>query len=278
MNILTIDLEEWFHAVFETDPAGWNDKKVRIYHNTEFLLKTLKEHNLKATFFVVGWIARQHPDLIKRIHQEGFEIGSHSDNHRTAYMFTKAEFKDDVKRSIESLEMLTGEKIKLFRAPYFSITNSTGDYLETLLENGIEIDSSICCGVTKYGGFKDFKTGNPCLINFGNSYLKEYPMSTYQFFNRHLIFSGGGYFRLLPLFIIKMLLKKLPYNMTYFHPHDFDEAPPAMDISFKDNIRRTIGTKAAQNKFKRMLSSVNFIDIAASNQITNWSKVPVINL
>ncbi|HMG10514.1 MAG TPA: polysaccharide deacetylase family protein, partial [Mucilaginibacter sp.] len=178
MNILTIDLEEWFHVVFEGDPTDWKNKESRVVKNTEFVLDELLNNNIKATFFTVGWIARQYPDLVKKINNAGFEIGSHSDSHRVVYKFSKSGFNADVKRSVESLEALIGKKVTSFRAPYFSLTNSVDDYLDTLVENGIEIDSSICPVVTKYGGYKNFPSNEPCLIKSKNCTIKEFPLSS----------------------------------------------------------------------------------------------------
>lgn len=277
MNILTIDLEEWFHVVFEGDPADWKNKESRVIKNTEFVLDELINNNIKATFFAVGWIARQYPDLVKKINNAGFEIGSHSDSHRVVYKFSKSGFNADVKRSVESLEALIGKKVTSFRAPYFSLTNSVDDYLDTLVENGIEIDSSICPIVTKYGGYKNFPSNEPCLIKSKNCTIKEFPLSTYTIFNKQILYSGGGYFRLFPFVLIKSLFKRQEYNMTYFHPHDFDGEQPALNLSFIQDLRRKIGSASAGDKFKKLLASFDFLDIGASDKLINWNKVSVVN-
>ncbi|NCD70156.1 polysaccharide deacetylase family protein [Mucilaginibacter agri] len=278
MNVLTIDLEEWFHVVYDSDEAEWGNKESRILRNADFVLESLTTNNLKATFFTLGWIARQYPDLVKKIHEAGFEIGSHSDTHRAAYKFSKSGFKADVKRSVESLEALTGEKIRSFRAPYFSLNKFIAHYIEALVENGIEIDSSICPIETRYGGYKEFPFNEPCLIKSNGIAIKEFPLNTVNIFNKRTIYSGGGYFRLLPLLLTKALIKQQPYNMTYFHPHDFDRAQPPANLPMLSDIRRRVGAAAAGNKFRKLLSTFDFVDIYASDKLTNWDNAPVLTL
>lgn len=278
MNVLTIDLEEWFHVLFESDPASWEIRESRVQRNTEFILDALLANNIKATFFTLGWIARQHPKLVKIIDEAGFEIGSHSDIHRVVYKFSKDEFREDVRRSVASLEELIGKKVTSFRAPYFSMTKSVDHYLEALVENGIEIDSSICTVKTKYGGYQNFPQNKPCVIKTKNFTIKEFPLNTYEVFNKRIIYSGGGYFRLFPLSFMTPLLKREPYNMAYFHPHDFDGSQPSLNLSIIADTRRRIGSASAGRKFKDLLSKFDFLDIAACDRLTDWSTAPTVAL
>ncbi|AMR32345.1 hypothetical protein A0256_13395 [Mucilaginibacter sp. PAMC 26640] len=278
MNVLTIDLEEWFHVLFESDVNSWGSRESRVKKNTEFILNALSARNSKATFFSLGWIARQYPDLIRMIDEAGFEIGSHSDNHRAVYQFSKSDFKEDVKRSILSLEAITGKKVRAFRAPYFSLREPVAHYMETLVENGIEIDSSICTVKTKFGGYENFPQNQPCIVESGGLAIKELPLNTYKIYNKRIIFSGGGYFRLFPLFVMKRLINKQPYNMAYFHPHDFDGEQPSLNLSIIADTRRTIGSATAGQKFKALLSSIEFVDVAACDKIIDWTRAPVVNL
>ncbi|MBQ1885375.1 MAG: polysaccharide deacetylase family protein, partial [Bacteroidales bacterium] len=145
MNILTFDIEEWFHILdFEEtrNEEQWRTYEVRIYENVERLFRILEDTNSRATFFVVGWIAKNYPDLVRRI-AEKYQIGSHTMNHQLIWEQTPAEFREDVESSVKFLEDLTGKKVTSFRVPGFSIRESEGWAFETLAELGITTDCSV---------------------------------------------------------------------------------------------------------------------------------------
>ena len=145
MNILTFDIEEWFHILdFEETRSEeqWRNYEVRIYQNVERLFRILDETNSRATFFVIGWIAKTYPDLVKQIAAK-YQIGSHTMNHQLIWEQTPAEFRDDVSSSVKFLEDLTGQKVTTFRVPGFSIRESEGWAFETLAELGITTDCSV---------------------------------------------------------------------------------------------------------------------------------------
>ena len=125
MNILTFDIEEWFHIQLDpkyTDEVVWGNYETRIYRNMDLIYEALDKHDHKATFFCLGWLARKHPEVIKKIDALGYEIGSHSDMHEMAHYQDQKTFKNDFERAIKSLEDLTGKKVRSYRAPAFSIT------------------------------------------------------------------------------------------------------------------------------------------------------------
>jgi len=159
MNILTFDIEEWFHCDFISQENNWDSYEVRIFKNTERILEALSAKKQKATFFCLGWIARKYPNILLQIKSQGHEIGCHSNMHELVYRQDYNEFKMDTKIAIEAIENVIGEKVQIFRAPAFSITENVKWAFEVLSELGIQYDSSVFPTSRDYGGFpSEFKT------------------------------------------------------------------------------------------------------------------------
>lgn len=274
MNILTFDIEEWFH-VFEdhnnSEVENWLTFEKRLPYMFDNLLDLLSKHNTKATFFCVGWIVRRYPEIIKRINDNGFEIGSHSDLHKLAHTQTRKEFGEDLKDSINSIEDLVGKKVKCYRAPGFSINSTNLWVFDELLQNGIEFDASVFPIERSFGGFKNFPENTPFLIETKSGLLKEFPMNTVKIQNKRLVFSGGGFFRILPKKLIYKFIKKSDYVMTYLHPRDFDNNQPFNKLSFSRHLKSRIGTYGAINKLDYLLQNFNFTDIEESSKNIDWS-------
>ena len=194
MNILTFDIEEWFHCDFISGNNNWSNYEVRIHENTDFILNTLSIHNRKATFFILGWIAEKYPEIVKKIHLLGHEIGCHSMRHELVNRFTPKDFKEDTKKALNIIEQITGEKVIMYRAPAFSITEQTTWAFEILNELGITHDASVFPAEHDYGGFPSFGSSEPSVIEINGIYIKEFPMNTHKVFNKSFVFSGGGFF------------------------------------------------------------------------------------
>jgi polysaccharide deacetylase family protein (PEP-CTERM system associated) len=277
MNILTFDIEDWFHILDNPDTKGiseWSKFESRLSQNMDLILNLLAESNQKATFFCVGWIAEQHPLEIKRIIEAGHEIGSHTHLHQLVYEQSATGFKEDLRKSIDILQQVSGQKIKYFRAPGFSITSETPWAFEALLENGIEIDSSVFPASRAHGGFQQFGTAKPAIIECKGMQLKEFPINTHRIFGKDLIFSGGGYFRLLPYRIIKKFTEQSDYVMTYFHPRDFDaEQPMVPGLSLSRKFKSYYGLKNTETKLKNWLQDFNFVDINQAEKQILWKEV-----
>lgn len=145
MNILTFDIEEWFHLLDNDSTRSeeqWKGFEVRIYENMERIFRILEETDTKATFFVIGWIAKTYPDIVRQIASK-YQVGSHTMNHQLVWQQSREAFKEDVSSSIKLLEDITGQKVEAFRAPGFSIRESEGWAFEILHELGIRMDSSV---------------------------------------------------------------------------------------------------------------------------------------
>ncbi len=282
MNILTFDIEDWFHILDNTNTKTaqqWTRFQTRIHANTDRILDLLTKKSQKATFFCLGWVARCYPEIIKAIDNAGFEIASHSDMHQLSYELDPKSFKEDVHRSIVSIEDVIGKPVRAFRAPGFSLREDNIWVLETLFEQGITHDSSIFPAPRAHGGFPSFGTAEPAFIQMGSYKLKEFPINTFSFAGKELVFSGGGYFRLLPYAVIKHLMKKSSYVMTYFHPRDFDPDQPVLDgLPAIRRFKSYVGLGRAFDKLKSLLNDFTFSDLSQADAQVDWNEVKDISL
>ena len=266
-NIFTVDLEEWFHANYNGTlfDVGMN-YEVRVVQNALKILNHFSKYNTKATFFVLGYVAEKHPDLVREIHARGHEIASHGYAHELVYNQTKEDFKYDLQKSIEIIENVTNCKVKGYRAPSWSITEKSLWAWEALEEVGLTYDASVF-------PIKTFLYGMPSAPRFrfmplyNNRQLKifEIPMSTIRIFNRNIPFSGGMYFRVLPYSIIRYGIKQLNKDnnpaIVYLHPREIDPEQPRMKLSFTESLIHYTGLKACENKLVRLLEEFKFTSI-----------------
>jgi len=274
MNILTFDVEDWFCHDNYTQDFNWHKYEVRINKGMDLILDELENQNQKGTFFCLGWIAENQPYLIKQIHNRGHQIGCHSYQHQLATRFNKIEFLNDTEKSQKLLEDLIGEKIKLFRAPSFSITNSNLYIIEALVELGFEIDCSVFPTTRECGGLPNYGIAEPAYLNYKGLKLKEFPINYNTIFGKTVIFSGGGYFRILPYFMSKYLTQKSDYVMSYFHPSDFDPDQPSMkQLSALRRWKNEVGLNGAFDKFRKYIHDIGFINIAEAEKLVDWNKV-----
>lgn len=282
MKILTFDIEEWFHILDNKKTKGesdWVKFEARIHKNMDIIFNIVDNAKVKATFFVVGWMAEQYPEIIKEINCRGFEVGSHTHLHQLAYEQDRQTFFKDVEKSIKTLEDTTGKKVRSFRAPGFSITEHNKWAFEVLHELGIEIDASVFPAGRAHGGLASYKEAKPSILKYNGIELKEFPINTHHFFGKPLIFSGGGYFRLLSYNVIKSWTSSTDYVMTYFHPRDFDHQQPVVPgLSLARRFKSYVGLKQCQPKLEKWLKDFDFVDIETANQIINWDQVPIVSL
>jgi len=282
MKILTFDIEEWFHLLDNDSTKSikqWSNFDSRIRIGMSLIYDILEKTEKSATFFVVGWIAEKYPEIIREISDRGFEIASHTHLHQLAYEQDRKEFYNDVEKSIKTIEDCTGTKVSSFRAPGFSITENNKWAFEALHELGITKDSSVFPAGRAHGGMPSFASSIPSIIDYNGIKLKEFPINTHSILGKSFIFSGGGYFRLLPYKIIEKWTLQSNYVMTYFHPRDFDiEQPIVSGLSLPRRFKSYIGIKNCKPKLEQWLSNFDFIDLNTADNIINWNKVPIVKL
>lgn len=283
VRILTFDIEEWFHILDHNNtrsPEQWDSFESRIHANVDRILELLAKYNCKATFFCLGWVAKKYPEIIKKISSLGYEIGTHSNNHQLVYELTPEVFKQDLKESIDLLSQITGTPITTFRAPGFSIGKEQASWaFEIMSSCGIQVDSSVFPAARAHGGFQDFGHGEPTLVKIKGHEILELPINTGFIGNKPFVFSGGGYFRLLPLHLLRALFNRSNYVMTYFHPRDFDyEQPMIPGLGFGRKLKSYVGLKECLKKLSTLLSEFKFYSISEIVPTLSKQSLPVISL
>lgn len=282
MNILTFDIEEWFHHLDngeKSDEAGWDRYEVRIYENVERIFRILEDTGSTATFFIIGWIARTYPDLVRRI-AEKYEIGNHTACHHMVWQQTPEEFREDVHSSNARLEDIIGRKVEVFRAPGFSIRESEKWAFEILAEEGIRYDCSVFPAGHAHGGMPSYPVCAPSVLHYNGVSLKEFPMTTTRINGKQKVFSGGGYFRMYPYSLIRKWTRRCPdYLIAYLHPRDLDPGQPRLDeMSRWRRFKFYYGLKASEGKLRSWLTEFPFTDLRTAASAIDWSAAPQVYL
>lgn len=280
MNILTFDIEEWYNCDFISGDFDWEKHEVRIYDGVHRILDELDERNLKGTFFCLGWLAENHPLIIKEIVDRGHEIGCHSYQHELSHRFTPEEFIADTSKAKKLIEDVIGKPINIFRAPGFSITKNNTWALKALADMGFEYDCSMFPATHDYGGMPSYGDGVPKLIDLGDGrYIKEFPINIKKVGGKNIVFSGGGFFRLFPYWLIKYWAKGSNYMMTYFHPRDFDTGQPVVPgLPLMRRFKSYVGIKGAFKKFQHLLNDFSFVNVAEADKLLDWDRVHTLKL
>ncbi len=242
----------------------------KAFERMQAILETL---DVSPTFFILSSTAEKYPKLIKRI-AECYDIGSHSYNHDLINTLSVKNFSEDLRKSIDVIQQLTGKKINKYRAPGFSLPAT--EYMEQLIENEIEID----CSLTPANHFYGNKTTNlqiPYRIQLKNGIIKEFPITTFKFFGKNIGFTGGGYFRLYPYSLIKQFTSKTSYLMAYIHLSDIEPNQEKIkELSLPLQFRRMVGIKSGDKKLKKWLSDFDFVSVEQANNQIDWEKQPLL--
>ncbi len=261
LRLLTFDIEEWF--VYEQYPKGGKEYFLPIINELlDDLLNILDSYNHKATFFCLGIIAREYPDVIKRIAHRGHEIACHSDRHIWLNEMTPDDFEKDLQLAVQSLESVINSKIISYRAPAFSIGSKNKWVFDILSQNDIQVDCSIFPATRSGGGYNNFNQTGPVIIKTLYGDLLELPVNIYNYSGFKIPFSGGGYFRLLPYSLISRMANKSEYIMSYFHLRDFDTKQKVV-ISWR-YFKSYYGIKQMLPKLKRFLADYEFSPVNAA--------------
>ena len=262
-HALSFDIEDWFHIVDIPeleDTSTWDTRPSIVEEKTNLILSIVEQFEVKATFFVLGWIAKKYPKISKKIVEAGHELGTHSYWHRRVYELTPDVFYKDLKLSIDVLEDQTGVKVSGFRAPSFSIIPGTEWAFDVINEVGLTYDASLFPASRGHGGF-------PCqlephIINETDFRIPELPMSIYKAGQFSIPFSGGGYLRDLPYFLIEygfqsFEIKGIPV-VVYLHPRDFATDQPIVSMPIHRRFKSYIGLSTTEKKLRNLLENYNF--------------------
>lgn len=262
LNALSVDLEDWFNvnnlrgAVPRT---AWPDLELRVVENGRQLLRLLARHDVQATFFVLGWIAERVPELVREIEAAGHEIATHGYSHRLLTELNPRTFEEDIKKALEVTGRCASRAIVGYRAPSFSLTEETMWAADVLARNGIRYSSS----VFPIGYHPDYGMGKaPLTVYRHNDQLVEFPLSAVDVLGVRVPCGGGGYFRVFPYALTKLLLRKCvregrPVNF-YIHPWEVDPGQPKVKLPWSKSFRHYFNLARTEGRLDRLLRDFRF--------------------
>jgi len=271
-NALTIDVEEYFQAhAFERviDRAEWDRMPSRVVANTRRILALLAEHGTRATFFVLGWVAERHPELVRDILAGGHELGTHGHAHHLVYRQTPAEFAADLETSLAALRRAAGgaDGVLGYRAPAFSLTDDTRWALGIVRDHGLRYDSSILPVTPRQAALRGGKRyGMTAASRFATRVPEgvwEIPPSTVRVGGRNLAVVGGGWFRILPLWLTRRAIRRINAEgqpaVLYLHPWEMDPEEPAVaGAPALARFRHRVNVGRTEGRLRALLSESAF--------------------
>ena len=269
INAMSVDVEEYFHASALERVAPrvqWETLPTRVVPTTRTLLHLFASRQVRATFFVLGWVADRYPDLVRDIAAGGHEIASHGYWHQIVYSLTPDEFRKDVRRSKDVLEQLAGVPVTGYRAPSFSITRKSLWALDVLVEEGYRYDASIFPVRHDRYGIPDAPRHSYTLERNGHS-ITEVPPSTMRVGGQNLAVAGGGYFRLLPYAWTRTGVARLNRQerrpaIFYLHPWEIDTEQPRLPVGLATRLRHYGNLARTEGRLTRLLDEFRFGTVA----------------
>jgi polysaccharide deacetylase family protein (PEP-CTERM system associated) len=269
-HFFTIDVEEHFHvSAFDgvVDRADWERLESRVERHVGGLLDLLARHDTLATFFTVGWVARKDPALVRRIADAGHEVASLSFWHRKVSRLTPAEFRSDIRDCKAALEAATGQPVRGFRAPTFSIRPGGEWAFDVLLEEGHVYDSSLFPIHRPDYGYPSAPSA-PHVIRRPAGALLELPLATFALGRARLPAAGGGYLRQFPLALVRRAFRQYEARgipgMFYVHPWEIDPDQPRIAAPWLTRVRHYRGLERTLPRLERLLTEFRFTSVAAA--------------
>jgi polysaccharide deacetylase family protein (PEP-CTERM system associated) len=273
LNALTFDIEEYFQVTGfagRIDPAQWDRYESRVERSTGDILGRLADAGMRATFFVLGWVAERRPRLVRAIAAAGHEVASHGFWHQLVTTQTPEQFRADVRAAKEVLEDITGAPVTGYRAPSFSIAPDRAWAFEVLVEEGYSFDSSVAAGRCGSCGHL-CSDGLPFVLSTPSGPMREYPLPTARWLGRSVPVGGGGYFRLFPYALTRHALQGLnaagkPFAV-YLHPWEFDPDQPRLPVPLAKAFRHYVNVRRTRPRLERLLREFRFDTLSASIEV-----------
>lgn len=263
VNVLSIDVEDYFHpSELGGNVSSWTGYPPRVDVGLSFLLDLLADRQVRATFFVLGWVAMRHAHLIRKIAEAGHEIGCHSQTHRLVYRLTPGEFHRDTSDAVKAIEDATGVTPRMYRAPSYSVTSNSLWALEILASCGFTHDSSIYPIVHDRYGIPGFPRHASYMATPSGGIL-EVPVATVQLGNRVMPVGGGAYMRLFPYRYMAAGLRRINSQENqpaclYLHPWELDPNQPRLTRRMISRLRTYTGLQGMRRKLTRLLDDFAF--------------------
>ena len=264
-RIFSVDVEDYFQVeAFSgvVDRADWSGYSSRVEDNTRRILDLLEKHNVRATFFILGWVADRYPALAREIVARGHEPACHSFWHRLVYKLTPAEFRADTLQAKTAIEQATGAEIFGYRAPSYSVTKQSLWALDVLAELGFTYDSSVFPIRHDIYGIPDAPR-TPYEVATPSGSIMEWPITTFRLGGEHnWPIGGGGYLRILPFWYTSMGMQRALADdvpmIVYTHPWEIDPAQPRIQAPLKSRFRHYTHLDTTYSKLERLLSLERF--------------------
>ncbi len=264
-NAFSVDFEDWFQCLEVIPISRWDNYEYRIEKNAHRMLDLLDEYNVRATFFILGYVAEKFPYLIKEIDRRGHVLGTHGYSHKQVYKQKPKEFAEELKRSIDIVSELTGQRIYGFRAPIFSIVSKSLWALDILLEQGLIYDSSIYPVLNYRYGIVSSKRFIHRLTTVSGNTIFEIPIATARYFNLNVPVGGGAYLRIIPYLVTRAGLKKINRKgqpiVFYVHPWEIDPDHPRIDLPFRISSTHYFNLKSTIKRLRKLFSDFKFAPI-----------------
>lgn len=255
-SILSVDVEDWFHileAASAPDISQWNSLPSCVERNFRKLLDLFSEKNVRVTCFFLGYVAEKYPHLVKEALNRGHEIASHGYAHRLIYTMTPQAFLEDARKSKGILESISGQFVRGYRAPGFSVTADTPWFFEKLLEAEYQYDSSVFPAPRQHGGLNTSKY-SPHMVA---EKLMEFPITVAEVLGKRFCFFGGGYLRLFPYPVVRQMCRKvLGENrpvVFYIHPREIDPDHPRLSLGLTRTFKSYVNLKTTEPKLRNIL-------------------------
>jgi polysaccharide deacetylase family protein (PEP-CTERM system associated) len=265
INAFTVDFEDWYQCLEVIPIERWEGFESRIERNANRLFDLLDELSIKATFFVLGFVAEKYPHLVKEIAARGHIIGTHGYSHKQVYKIKPTEFEEEIKRTVGLVSDLTGQRIYGFRAPIFSIIEESLWALDILLKHGLKYDSSIYpIWNYRYGIVSDRRFVHTLTTPGGNE-IVEIPIAAAKVFGKNFPVGGGAYLRILPYIVTRTGLKSInsegePF-VFYLHPWEIDPGHPRADVPFRISATHYFNLKSTVTKLRQLGRDFKFAPI-----------------
>lgn len=261
-NALSFDVEDYFQVAALAAAVGresWESRPARVHQNTGRLLELLAARDVRATFFVLGWVAERHPAIVRDIAAAGHEVACHGYSHEPVYRQEPATFRAETLRARGLLEDQAQRPVRGYRAATWSITCASLWALDTLAELGFAYDSSIFPIHHDLYGIPAAPRGPHRLRLANGASLLEFPPSTVRLGNVNLPVAGGGYFRLLPLAVTRWAIRRVndeqfPF-LFYLHPWEIDPDQPRLRVGLKSRLRHYTNLAGCEHKLTALLDT-----------------------
>lgn len=267
--VFAVDVEDWFHIldVPSTPPfEEWDTLPSRVEPAFRHMLDIFAEKEVKVTLFVLAWVARRFPELVREAQAQGHEIASHGLKHELVYRIGRSRFKEDIIAARSILEDVCGTAVTGYRAPGFSVTRETEWFFETLAETGHTYSSSIFPAQRGHGGWPG-ALPVPFNVRTTAGTITEFPISISHFMGRSMYFFGGGYLRFFPYALIRSKAKELLANgrpvIFYLHPREVDPEHPRLPMSAKRRFMTYHGLRTTGPKMRRLFDDLPMTTFAA---------------